>query len=167
MEKVYDSVQQIVETCAEMISNSLDSEFLDVRSLANTLQDECEDLKKIFDDTPADTRLINIKKRIVEDTAIRLEFFLRVRMRLFEDRNKMREFAEKLYQDTKQKTMELSKQSDISPIVLNEWGVRTGWALNFMSRSRHILFNTTNDDELQIRGISIALKRLEEEGYAR
>ena len=166
MERVYNSVQQIIDTCSEMIEFGLDSECLDVRSLTLTLKEGCRELKNMFDENPSDTRNINIKKRIVEDTAIRLEFFLRVRLGLYEDRNKMREFAEKLYEDTKQKTMELSKRNDISPVILNEWGVRTRWALNFMSRARHILFDTTNDDEIQIRGISVSLRRLEEENYA-
>lgn len=166
MERVYNSVQQIIDTCSEMIEFGLDSECLDVRSLTLTLKEGCQELKNMFDENPADTRNINIKKRIVEDTAIRLEFFLRVRLGLYEDRNKMREFAEKLYEDTKQKTMELSKRNDISPVILNEWGVRTRWALNFMSRARHILFDPTNDDEIQIRGISVSLRRLEEENYA-
>ena len=167
MERVYNSVQQIIDTCDEMIKFGLDSECVDVHSLSVTLKERCSELKKMFEENPSDTRNINIQKRIVEDTAIRLEFFLRVRMGLYEERNKMRGFAEKLYEDTKQKTIELSKRKEISPVVLNEWGVRTGWALKYLSRSRHILFDTTNEDEIQIRSISIALKRLEEENNER
>lgn len=163
MEKVYNSVQQIIDTCKEMIDIGIESECLDVNSLAITLKDECIDLQNTFNETPEDIRTINIKKRNVEDTAIRLEFFLRVRLGLFEDRNKMREFAEKLYEDTRNKTMGLSRRKDITPMLLNEWGVHTGWALKFMSRSRHILFEVTNEDELKIRSISIALKRVEED----
>lgn len=158
--KKYDSVKQIIDTCSTLMEEGMNSECFDVRSLTCTLKEECETLEKMFKESPDKVRELNIQKNTVENTAIRLEFFLRVRHNSFVERNKMREFAEKLYTDTRQATLEFAKRENVSPIELNEWGTRTKWALEFYARSKHILFEVENEDEIQIRGITIALERL-------
>lgn len=160
MDKKCDSVKQIIDTCNLLISECKDSECVDVNSLVKTLKEECDVLQRIFDEDAGNTSVLNIQKNIVEDTAIRLEFFMRVRFGLREEENKLREFAAKLYEDTKQATLELSRKADVNPIELAEWGERTKWALKFYARSKHILFVVDNEDEMQIRSISIALERL-------
>lgn len=160
MDKKCDSVKQIIDTCNTLINDCKDSECVDVNSLASTLKEECTKLQVMFDEDAGNTTALNIQKNIVEDTAIRLEFFLRVRHNLYEERNKMRDFAAKLYEDTRQATMEVSKKEGTTPAEMVEWGERTKWALKFYARSKHILFETDNEDEVQIRSITIALERL-------
>ena len=160
MEKVFDSVKQITEACNELIKEGKTSECLDVQSLTKTLEDECAKLNELFDKDPTATGVLNVAKVEVERIAIRLEFYLRVRMELFVDRNKMREFAEKLYLDCKQITLELSKDDKCSKRSLGEWGTRTKWCLNFYARSKHLNFVIDNEDELNIKTITIEMKKL-------
>lgn len=158
--KKCDSVKQIIDTCSKLLEESKNSDCIDVRSLASTLEEECKTLDTMFKEHPEQVRELNIQKAKVENIGIRLEFFLRVRHKVFEDINKMREFAEKLYEDTRHATLVLAKKEGVNKVELNEWGTRTKWALEFYARSKHILFEVDNEDEVQIRSITIALERL-------
>lgn len=160
MNKKCDSVQQIIDTCSKLVTEGEESECVDVQSLTKTVKEECSILSTIFEEDPSNTQRINIQKSVVESAAIRLEFFLRVRHNSYVEQNKMREFAEKLYMDCRALTIELSRDKDVNPIEFNEWGVRTRWALDFFARSKHILFEVDNEDELQIKSITIAMERL-------
>lgn len=162
--KKCDSVKQIIEASSQLLNESENSECFDVTSLASTLKDECDILNKMFTDNPELVSELNQQKRKVENLALRLEFFLRVRHNAFEERNKLREFAEKLYTDTRQVTLELSKKENVDKVVLNEWGAKTKWALEFYARSKHILFEVDNEDEIEIRSITIALERVRNNG---
>lgn len=158
MNKVVNSVQQILEECNSMISQVEDCEFIDVKSLAETLKRECEELKKLYEENPDKERDIRIKKVQVEDIAIKLEFYMYVRLGLYADRYKMRNFASNLYDDTKDICFIVCKSKDENSEQILAWSRRTKWALSFFARSKHILFEVDEDDQKRIRDITENMK---------
>lgn len=162
MERVTDSVQQILQSCERMINESKDVEFVDIWSLANSLKIQSEELKAVFDQMPENTALLQVKKQNVESTAIRLEFFMAIRLGVYYDRYKMREYAKKLYEDCRLIALQVAKDKTVDGITVDEWGARTNWALKFYSRSKHVLFETTKEDEDMIVTIVNGMKDVKE-----
>lgn len=161
MEKIVDSVQQIISKCDEMLNIARDSEFLDVQSISKTLTFECNELKVLFDEHPENTLQLNKQKQKVERLAIRLEFFLSVRMNEFTYRKRLREMAAKLYEDCRDCSLRLSRDKSIPTEVLCEWGTRTVFALNLYARSTHIIFEISEEENNKIRDIVDAMKKCE------
>ena len=166
-EMVTNSVQQILSSCESMMEESKGVEYVDIWSLTYSLKTQTDELKRVFDTEPENEKLLQAKKQIVEATAIRLEFYLAVRLGLYTDRYKMRKYAQKLYQDTRQIAIMISKDESQSGIVVDEWGARTRWALKFYARSQHILFEVDEEDEKKIKEIIDAMNALKgERAYA-
>lgn len=162
MGKVYDSVQQILTECDNMLKNTTDCEFVDVNSLAKTLRDECAALKEMFDNDPGNESGIRVKKQAVERLAVRLEYFMSVRLNLYEDRQRLRKLAATLYTDCRALTLALNAKQDVSGDILVEWATNTQWALSFLSRSYNILFESTEDDDDKIKNLVINMKIVKE-----
>lgn len=161
MERVTDSVQQILKSCESMIEETRNVEFVDIWSLANTLKIQSGELKNLFETDPANEKGIMAKKQAVEATAIRLEFYMYTRLGTYEERYKLRKYAKKIYEDCRLITLQLAKDKSVSGIELDEWGSRTRWALAFWSRSTHIIFETDEEDEKHIKDIVESIKRVE------
>lgn len=163
MNKVVNSVQQILSECKSMIEQTDDCEFFDVNSLACTLKEQCNELKELFDESPEKERDIITRKALVENTALRLEFYMDVRMGLYSDRRKLRKFAETLYNDLRGICSEIAMRSgDYQDAVVVEWGTRTRWAIDFYARSQHIIFETDAEDEETIKTIVEEMKKFKE-----
>lgn len=160
MERVTDSVQQILRSCDSMVEEAKDVEFVDIWSLANTLKLQCAELQRIFDESPDNEKLLQAQKQKVESTAIRLEFFMAVRLGVYKDRYNLRQYAKKMYDDCKLITLQMAKDSSIDGITINEWGARTQWALKFYSRSLHVLFDTNDEDDKKIKEIVEGMKNV-------
>lgn len=164
MNKVVNSVQQILSECNDMIKQTDGCEFIDVNSLAKTLREQCDELKKLFDECPDKERDIMTRKAAVEHTALRLEFYMDVRMGLYSDRRKLRKFAETFYNDLRNICSEIAmRDRDYPDAVIVEWGARTRWAIDFYARSQHIIFKTDEEDEKIIKTIVEEMKKFKEE----
>ena len=164
MNKVVNSVQQILSECNSMIKQTDDCEFIDVNSLAKTLREQCDELKKLFDESPEKEHDIMTRKASVENTALRLEFYMDVRMGLYSDRRKLRKFAETFYNDLRDICSEITmRSSDYPNAVVVEWCARTRWAIDFYARSQHIIFETDAEDEKTIKTIVEEMKKFKEE----
>lgn len=161
MEKVVNSVQQILAECDSMLDQTKDCEYLDVLSLSKTLSSECNTLRQYYELSPDDEASIKSQKQKVERLAIRLEFFMAVRMGLYQDRKGLRDFSGTLYEDCRSITLTLSK-TNAAQRELVVWGSYTNWALAFYSRSLHILFETDSDDDKQIKNIVENMKIVKE-----
>lgn len=162
MNKVVNSVGQIITECTQMLSKVDGCEFIDVNSLAMTLKEECTSLETLFDKHPEQEREVSIKKAQVENTAIRLEFYLDVRLGLYKERRKLRKFAETLYNDCRNICCELSAKTDTPSNEVVEWGTRTRWAIEFFARSQHIIFETDDEDDAMIKTIVEEMKKFKE-----
>lgn len=154
MEKVVNSVQQILSECDTMITQALDCEYADVKGLGVTLKSECEKLRQLFELSPDDADNLRKQKQCVERTAIRLEFYLFARLGLYKDRKELRDFAGSLFEDCREITMKISKDPNCDNAVVMEWATYTGWALSFYMRSLHVNFDVSNEDEDQIKLIT-------------
>jgi hypothetical protein len=155
MNKVVNSVQQIIAECNEMLSKLDGCEYIDVKSLASTL-------KELFNEHPEQELEISQLKADVEATAIRLEFYMSVHLGLYTDRRKLRKYAEKIYEDCRQISLELTKK-DVSNETIIDWGMRTRWALGFYGASTHIIFYADESDDKEIHEIVDAMKAYKEE----
>lgn len=153
MERVTDSVQQILSECDDMLKETKNCEFVDIYSLSKTLQQQCNELRQVFDFSPENEQLLAAKKQVVEATAIRLEFYMVTRLGVYEERYKLRKYAEQMYKDCRLITLQLAKDQSIDGMTIDSWGARTNWALAFWSRSLHILFETDDDDNRKIKEI--------------
>lgn len=155
MNKVVDSVQQIVTECNYMIEQTIDCEYIDVKLQAQGLREKCDKLKELFDNTPEKEREIRMAKASVENSALTLEYYMYARMKLYEERYKFRQFASKMYQDLRCIFLKSSKEDCVS------WGPLVKWALDFNARSQHILFEVDEDDEVMIKRITEKLNEEE------
>jgi hypothetical protein len=163
MNKVVNSVGQILGECTLMLDKVDGCEFVDVNSLAKTLKEQQINLEVLFSEHPEKEREVSIAKAQVENTAIRLEFYMDVRLGLYTDRRKLRRFAETLYNDCRSICCELSANHDTPPSELVEWGARTRWAIEFFARSQHIIFETDEDDDAMIKSIVEEMKKFKKE----
>lgn len=161
MERVVDSVQQIIAECTDMLTHTENCEYLDVKGLATTLKDECDKLSTVYENTPDDTRALLAQKQVVERTAIRLEFFMSCRLGLYKDRQDLRKTAGMLYTDSKDLIMFLYRKG-VDDNTLIRWTTQTNWALKFYGRSLHIIFSTDEDDEEQVKKIVEDMKQTKE-----
>lgn len=162
MGKVYDSVQQILNECGSMLKETENCEFVDVNSLAKTLRSECSELKNLFDNDPGNEDSIRAKKQSVERLAIRLEYFMSVRLRLFQERQKLRKAAINLYTDCRQLVLALNAKNGVPSSELITWAINTQWALGFYARSCNIVFEVTEEDNKNIVGIINNMKVMKE-----
>ncbi len=162
MEKVVNSVQQILGECKRMLEQTADCEFVDVTSLSKTLSEECEVLRQYFDLSPEDESNIRKQKQTVERLAIRLEFYMFVRLGLYKDRKCLRDFAGTLYNDCRSLTLAINRNSAVSDRDILYWGANTNWALSFYGRSLHIIFETDEDDDKHIKDIVENMKIMKE-----
>lgn len=157
MEKVVNSVQQILGECKKMIEQTDGCEYVDIKGLAKSLGEECEVLRQYFELSPEDERNIRNQKQKIERLAIRLEFYMSMRLGLYKDRKKLRDFAGTLYTDCRGITMVLyGSGADKTNVI--EWAANTNWALSFYSRSLHIIFETGEEDEKKIKNITENMK---------
>lgn len=164
MERVVNSVQQILTECNTMLAQAEHVEYLDVTSLATTLKSECEVLRQYYDLSPEDEYNIKKQKQVVERAALKLEEFMVIRLQLFKERFELRSFASQLYDDCRNLTRVMC-QNNASDSELIQWGAYTNWALNFYARSLHVLFFTDTDDDKQIRTIVDNYKIQKERWY--
>lgn len=158
MEKVVNSVKQIVDECNKMLKLANSTEYVDIRSLAKTLEEQCSELSTMFDNEPNNTDGIRKKKFEVEHTATRFEFLLYVRQRDYAERYNLRQFAKRIYDDARVRLLTLSSNGGSKEDVA-EWSERTKWALKFYERSLHIVFETDDEDESKIKEIIESLKQ--------
>lgn len=163
MSKVVNSVQQICTECKDMIEQTKDCEFIDVKSLAGTLQEACDKLIDLFDTSPDKERLIASQKNTVENIAIRLEYYMDVRMGLYTDRRKLRKFADSLYNDLRNIcNLVALRQSGYKKEDVVEWGSKAKWAISLLARAQHIVFELDEDDEKTIKIIVEDIKKFKE-----
>lgn len=162
MEKVVNSVQQILGECKRMLEQTAGCEYIDVMSLSKTLTEECEILRQYFDLSPEDESNIRKQKQKVERLAIRLEFYMFVRLGLYKDRKSLRDFAGTLYTDCRSLTLALNGNSAASSKDILYWGANTNWALSFYGRSLHVIFETDEDDDRHIKDIVENMKIMKE-----
>ena len=163
MSKVINSVQQICTECKNMIEQTKDCEFIDVKSLAGTLQEACNKLTDLFNTSPDKERLIASQKNTVENIAIRLEYYMDVRMGLYTDRRKLRKFAESLYNDLRDicNLVALGKSTYKKEDVV-EWGSKAKWAISLLARAQHIIFELDEEDEKMIKSLIEDIKEFKE-----
>ena len=159
-EIVTDSVQQILRSCDSMIKETNGVEYVDIWSLARTLQTQANELSEVFDKTPGDEKTLAAKKQVVEATALRLEFFMAIRLGIYEDRYKLRKYAKKIYEDTRNVALMVAKDESATGVLIDEWGARTRWALKFYARSLHVLFEVDKEDEKKIKEILDAMNAM-------
>ena len=163
MNRVVNSVQQIFTECNSMIELTKDCEFFDVKSLAKTLEEKCTMLKDLYDNNPDKEREIAMAKVEVEDVALRLEFYMDVRMGQYTDRRKLRKFADTLYEDLRTICQEVSVHPErYSKEQILHWGTETRWAMDFCARSLHIIFETDDGDNKRIQEIVTEIKQFRE-----
>lgn len=158
MERVVNSVQQILGECKKMIEQTSGCEYVDVNSLSKTLSDECDILRQYYELSPEDESNIRKQKQTVERLAIRLEFYMSVRMGLYKDRKDLRAFAGTLYSDCRKLVLALNSKGDSDHKDVISWGANTNWALSFYSRSLHILFEADEEDTNRIKSITENMK---------
>lgn len=167
MERVVNSVQQILGECKKMVEQTTECEYVDVNSLSKSLQDECEVLRQYFDLSPEDEINIKRQKQTVERLAIRLEFYMAVRLGLYKDRKDLRAFAGTLYSDCRALVLALNGRKDVDYKDVLLWGANTDWALSFYSRSLHVIFSADDEDSKKIKSITENMKIMKERiGYA-
>lgn len=157
MDKVINSVQQILSECESMLTQVSDTEYMDIKCLAKTVQEQCEKLKALHTESPEKEREIAAQKVMVESAAIRLEYFMSIRLDMYTDRKKLRKYAEKVYIDCRDRAMKEAASTQSGPATIGAWGERTKWALGFYARSKHILFEADEHDENMLKDITVAL----------
>lgn len=162
MEKVYDSVQQILECCDALIEATKGCEFLDVRSLNKSLGDACSELRAAFRDDPGNEVLVRTKKQVAERLAIRLETFASIRLHIYNEIVEKRKIASMVYQDCRALTLELNRRSGVDKIDLLYWATSTQWALKFYARSCHCLFVFEKEDEDKLVELVNKMKIMED-----
>lgn len=160
---VVDSVQQIVNECKEMLAHTEHCEYYDILSLGKTLREEVGILEQLFEFTPGETDKIKAQKQVVERLAIRLEFFLMVRMHLYQERKQLRDFAGKFFNDCKDITSILNKKGKSSERELLKWAGHTGYAMSLYARSLHIVFELSDDDNECIKMITAEMNNAKED----
>ena len=152
-----NSVKQIVDACNEMLEHCTDVEHLNIKALSETLEAEKTALWKLFDEHPEDTYQINLKKTEVEELALRVEFYLNANYRLYESRRTLRAHAQKLYNFSKAKVTYLTKAGKESEDELFRWVERNRWALQFLARAQHIVFEELDSDKVHKAAIEYAI----------
>lgn len=162
MERVVNSVQQILQECEEMVNQTTDCEYVDVTSLAKTLRDECESLRTLFNEHPELESDIKTKKQVVERTAIRLEFYMAIRLGLYTERKTLRAYAYTIYADCRQLTLAINDKQGVTSNDIVYWGSATSWALQLYFRSTHVIFELDMDDEARIKDIVENMKIMKE-----
>lgn len=155
---VMDSVHQINTRCMELIKESEDLPYVDVGIAANTLNNKCKEMLDLFDKSPNAYLLLTDKKRAVEDAAIRLETLMYTWNGTHEETVTLRAFASKLYDDVRAVFYRSTKIPNLTPHDVAMWGAHCKWALQFSIMSKHILFETDNDDDSKIKEITNELK---------
>lgn len=164
MNRVVNSVQQILTECNSMIEFTKDCEFFDVKSLAKTLEEKCSMLKDLYDNSPDKEHEIAMAKAEVEDVAIRLEFYMDVRMGQYTERRKLRKFANTFYEDIRAICQEVSIHPEkYTKEQVLHWGTEAKWAISFYARSLHIIFETDDDDNTKIQEIVNEVKQFKED----
>lgn len=153
MERVTDSVQQILAECKDMLEEAKNCEFVDISSLSLTLEKQCEELRQVFDFSPDNKELLQAKKQVTEATALRLEFYMFTRLSLYEERYKLRQYAKRMHDDCRLITLQLAKDNTSNGRLVEEWAARTNWTLSFWSRSLHVLFEASEEDNAKIKEI--------------
>lgn len=153
MSKVVNSVKQIVDECDRMLTFAKDSEYADVRSMANVLEQKKSELFEVFDKTPEKVKEVECLKAETESLAIRLEYYLSVRMGEYTERRKLRAYAYKLYTDTREACLVYAREQSNDKYGITAWGVKTQWALTLYNRANHIIFELDEDDENMIKDI--------------
>lgn len=154
MERIINSVKQITDECTAMIASAADTEYVDVKSLGETLNRELQELNTLYDEHPEMDLDIASKKSEVEATAINLEFYLDIRMGLYTERRQLRNFAAKFYNDLKDICAIASRTEGYPDAELVEWYTRAKWALGFYARSQHIIFECDDEDNKKIEFIT-------------
>ena len=157
------SVREIIEASNVLIEDGKNSEYMDVQVHAKHLQDRCQKLQEVFDNDPSDERSVRCEKMLTEDAYIKLEYYLNARYRTYADTVKLRKFATVLYDDCRKIFLRLSSQENVDALVIDEWSTRVRWALSFLDRSRHVKFVCTNEDEIQIRALTIEISKYKED----
>lgn len=147
MEKVYDSVQQILQQCNTLIEETQGCEFLDIKSLAKSLGDACEELSVVFRDNPGDEDTVRAKKQAAERLYLKLEQFVAIRLHVHGDVVEKRNIASRVYTDCRALTLQLNKDPNVDKDDLLYWATVTQWALKFYARSLHCCFMLDSDDE--------------------
>lgn len=160
---VVDSVQQIVKECNEMLVHTEHCEYYDILSISRSLKDELGKLEQLYEFTPGDTDSIKAQKQVVERLAIRLEFFLSVRMHVYEERKQLRDFAGKFYNDCRNITNMLMRRGKSSERELLEWAANTSYAMSLYARSLHVIFMTSEEDDNTIKTITAQMNNVRED----
>lgn len=159
MSKVVNSVKQIVEECDRMIELTKDTEYLDIKGIVVTLTEKKNELFELFDKSPDKLKEIECLKAEVESLAIRLEYYLSVRMNEYTERRKLRAYAHKLYNDTREACLIYAKERSGDKYGITAWGVKAQWALTLYNRANHIIFELDEEDERMIKDIIQSLSK--------
>ena len=146
---IYNSVQQISDECNKLIELGKECEYLDIRSMVSGLIPAVKDLQEYFDANPRDTRGIEERKNRVEEMAIRTEYFISHRLKEFTERNKLRDEAKEVYSFCRHKIITAMKENASRDEILF-WSGNARWAMQYYTRSLHILFVKTEDDEKKL-----------------
>ena len=144
MERTFNSVQQIVTECNNMIKISRECEYQDIKLLASTLDVKVKELKELFDSNPEKEHEIETLKISTEEIAIRLEFYVAHRLHELVDRYELRKEAKKIYDYCRRKVLTLKDATEEE--VLN-WSMYSRWAIKYYARSLHILFEEVESDK--------------------
>ena len=143
MGHVYNSVQQIMAEVNEMINLTEECEQLDIKMLASNLKEEADKLYALWNSNPEKEREIEAMKVKVEETGIRLEFYIVRTLHELEDRYNRRKEAEKIYNYCRLKVLTLK---DATEKEVLDWSIYSRWALKYYARSLHILFELEDAD---------------------
>lgn len=151
--KVTNSVKQIIGECNRLLNDTESCGYTNIQAISTRLKEEMELLQKIFNDTPGEEYKISQQKMVVENMGIQLEYMARVSLGMYDERFKMRNYANKIYADMKDKFSDYMYNVGIDYIILSEYSELTKWALQFYRRSTHLLFEVDEEDKKMIERI--------------
>lgn len=144
-----DSVLQICSECEQIIQKAEEAPYINIEIAISNLRSSLDSLRKVFDETPGDTAKITTLKAVAEKNAIILEELCYHQLGLYEERVKLRRFADKFFIDVRDIFEEVSKTADQS--VIFKWAHIVNWALMFYAQSKHILFTVDEEDQEYIK----------------
>lgn len=148
MERVVNSVRQICSACDELLQVADGTDSTVIKNMCNLLIDKKSNLEYLYNNTPGNDLAISKAKADLELQALKLEFHVAHKYGTFIERYNMRKRAEIVYATIRERFLNTDKDNADELSRLGEIAL---WALKFLSRSQHIIFETTDEDMKYIK----------------
>ena len=143
MERVVNSVRQICSACDELLQVADGTDSTVIKNMCNLLIDKKSNLEYLYNNTPGNDLGIAKAKADLELQALKLEFHVAHKYGTLIERYNMRKRAEIVYATIRERFLNTDKDNADELSRLGEIAL---WALKFLSRSQHIIFETTDED---------------------